>query len=48
MGFFKKKLTKESANDMKLEVYESWNEGIITNSEKNLMINYINESVCDK
>lgn len=45
LGFFKKKLTKESANDFKLEVYESWNNGILTDSEKNFMINYINESV---
>ena len=45
LGFFKKKLTKESADDFKLEVYESWNNGILTDSEKNFMINYINESV---
>ena len=44
-AFFKKKLTKESADDFKLEVYESWNNGILTDSEKNFMINYINESV---
>ena len=47
-GFFKKKLTKESADEMKLEVYESWNDGLITNEEKSFMINFINESVTDE
>ncbi len=44
-AFFKKKLTKESADDFKLEVYESWDQGLLTDSEKDFMINYINESV---
>ncbi len=44
-GFFKKKLTKESADDFKLEVYESWDQGLLTDTEKNFMINFINESV---
>lgn len=45
------KFTKKSNNvneyvkDLKLKVYESWDQGLLTDNEKNVMINFINESV---
>lgn len=47
------KFTKKSNNvneyvkDLKLKVYESWDQGLLTDNEKNVMINFINESVTE-